>query len=394
MIVVYILLLLVSLLFYIQYEGAFSFYLFCFVAAYPVVFGILTYIARKNLNVGFETAEKSAPKGSSVPINIIIDNDSFLPIPNCDITVKYKTDLGTQADVFKIHTPVFPNNSQVLTVRLSYKHYGTLNVEIAKVRIFDILRIIKLRVKTKGSISNTKIVVFPDHIPIDNKINDYSELGIESESYSKEKKGDDPSEIFDIHAYNEGDKISRIHWKLSAKQDDLMVKDYSMPITNGVMLAIDLSSVGSGMSDLDRTDAMIDAIAAISLHLAEHEMTHTLLWCTHNANGYERIVVSDFESYTTAIKMLISDGFKMMIDSPADVISELGTGSAKFAHVIYCTNALTESTKTTLTESGYAYRYTVLDTAAEADQGYTDGGFVYIPLRANSIAESLENIAI
>lgn len=394
MIVVYIILLLISGLFYIQYEGAFSFYLFCFVAAYPVIFGILTYIVKKKFRVGFEAKEITALRGSSVPINLIIDNDSMLPVPNCEIILRYKTEFDGETETVRIHTPVFPKNSQTLTVRVSYKHYGSMSIDIQKVKIFDILKIIRRRIKLKEASSKAKIVIFPDHIPIENKINDYSESGLESDTYSKTKKGDDPSEIFDIHTYNEGDKISRIHWKLSAKQDELMVKDYSLPITNGVLLVIDFSGIAHDSSALDRMDTMIDAVTAVSMHLAEHDTAHTLLWCANNSEGYVKHQVTDFDSYTDAVSLLVNSGIMITNRSPAEVISELSTGSARFVHLIYCTDGFSESTKSLLTNSGYAFRYTVLDAAADASEGYTDGALSYISLPLNEAAASLENIAI
>ncbi len=394
MIVIYIILLLVSLLFYIQYEGAFSFYLFCFAAAYPIVFGALMLRVKHKLRIYFESAEQSAPKGSSVPVNIIIDNDSRLPVPNCDIIVRYRTEHGGRADVFRIHTPIFPNNTQVLTVRLSYRHYGTLSVELAKIRIFDMLRVIRFRIRVKGDRSISRVTVFPDHIPIENRINDYSELGLESEAYSKSKKGDDPSEIFDVRCYNEGDKISRIHWKLSAKQDEMMVKDYSLPITNGVLITADFSQLPSGSDGLDKADALIDAAAAVSLHLSEHETAHTLLWCSDNPDGYRTGKADSFESYTMTVRELVNDGTKSYAGSPADVIAGLSTGSAKYAHIIFLTSGFTDEMKQKLEDSGYAYRYTVLDTEIGAGQSYSDGGFVYAPLSVNAVAESLEDIAI
>lgn len=394
MIAVYIILLLVSLIFYIQFEGAFSFYLFCFVAAYPVVFGILTYISKKKIRVGFESAEVTALRGTSVPVNLIIDNDSMLPVPNCEITLRYRTNLGDELETVKIHTPVFPKNTQQLTVRVSYKHYGTLGIELEKVRIFDILKIVRRRIDLKKAAASTSICIFPDHIPIDNKINDYSDSGLENDTYSKTKKGDDPSEIFDIHEYNEGDKISRIHWKLSAKQDEIMVKEYSLPSTNAVLLALDFSGIVNDVSALDKLDTLIDAVTALSLHLTENESAHSILWCSDDPNGYTLMQIADFDSYTEAIRVLVNSGLRYSAKTPAAVIAELTAGSPRYAHLIYCTNGFSDRTKEMLLESGYAFRYTILDTAADTSEGYTDGSLSYIPLPMNEAALGLENIAI
>ena len=48
--------------------------------------------------------------------------------------------------------------------------------------------------------------------------------------YSDKKAGNDPTEIFAIREYAPGDKIRNIHWKISAKMGQTMVKDYGLPL--------------------------------------------------------------------------------------------------------------------------------------------------------------------
>lgn len=37
--------------------------------------------------------------------------------------------------------------------------------------------------------------------------------------------GDDPGETYDIREYRSGDSIRQIHWKLSGKLDDIMIRE-------------------------------------------------------------------------------------------------------------------------------------------------------------------------
>lgn len=46
----------------------------------------------------------------------------------------------------------------------------------------------------------------------------------DSDRFSLYKKGDDPSEIFDIRDFKDGDRFQQIHWKLSSKTGHYMVK--------------------------------------------------------------------------------------------------------------------------------------------------------------------------
>lgn len=43
------------------------------------------------------------------------------------------------------------------------------------------------------------------------------------------RKGSDASEMFDIRDYVPGDDIRTIHWKLSGKTDELIVRQASAP---------------------------------------------------------------------------------------------------------------------------------------------------------------------
>ena len=41
-------------------------------------------------------------------------------------------------------------------------------------------------------------------------------------------RGYDPSELFDVREFQNGDRLQSVHWKLSARTDELMVKELSL----------------------------------------------------------------------------------------------------------------------------------------------------------------------
>lgn len=51
----------------------------------------------------------------------------------------------------------------------------------------------------------------------------------EHEGLLQNRKGNDPREVFDIREYLPGDDVRSIHWKLSGKLDDLIVREASDP---------------------------------------------------------------------------------------------------------------------------------------------------------------------
>lgn len=114
---------------------------------------------------------------------------------------------------------------------------GIKNVTIESVTIFDYLRIFKWIKRIRKKV---RIIVVPkvyDINPTD--IEEGWDFDGESEYFSEDKPGDDPSEIFDIRDYELGDRLSRIHWKLSVKRNKLMIKEYSKPLYDGVVFFLD-----------------------------------------------------------------------------------------------------------------------------------------------------------
>ena len=60
------------------------------------------------------------------------------------------------------------------------------------------------------------------------------------------KKGNDPSEIFDVKDYTPGDDLRFVHWKLSGKADHLIIRQPSEPTHYHAVLLPDLGLTQDG----------------------------------------------------------------------------------------------------------------------------------------------------
>ena len=54
----------------------------------------------------------------------------------------------------------------------------------------------------------------------------------DADVYDDFRPGNDSSEIFDVREFRDGDKIQSIHWKLSAKMQELVVREDSQPLSS------------------------------------------------------------------------------------------------------------------------------------------------------------------
>ena len=90
----------------------------------------------------------------------------------------------------------------------------------------------------------------------------------EGDKYSPHKPGDDPTELFGLRPYREGDRLSRIHWKLSQKTGQTLVKELGLPVSERVLFLLDLTGPGEEIS------LQLDAFATLSGFLTDQGAAH------------------------------------------------------------------------------------------------------------------------
>ena len=90
-----------------------------------------------------------------------------------------------------------------------------------------------------------------------------------------------------------GDKMQKIHWKLSAKSDSLIVKEYSEPVGFAIVIFVNLFSPGK-KEDRQKRDAVLETAASLSWTLIEQNYTHIVAWVGERGR-IRRRKISDYE---------------------------------------------------------------------------------------------------
>lgn len=397
MLILYIILFIASIFFYILYVGSFSFYLFAFLFITPIALFVMLKKMSKKVSVSFVSAQRMASRSSKIPVVLKLKNSSMLPVSNLIIEIEYCNTLDREKNVMKINTPVYPEEVQYLTMHISAKHYGTIKMHIKRCRIIDMLKLFKIKLPVSGEssvMSDCTFTIVPDYIPIDNNIANYSELGLETDEYSKTSKGDDPSEIFDIHEYKDGDKINRIHWKLTAKQDKTMVKDYSLPISNSIVIMVDLNIDTSKDNYMLLYDTIIESVASISYYLVDNDTPHKVVWFDECKNASEIINVTDEESARLVISLLLQAAVYSQPDlSLENYINE--SERYKCGHLLYFSSVYNHNLSGVMNDNDLAFRYSyMLVTDKKNDEHISDEFAEVVNVAAKHMAESIQEICL
>ncbi len=151
----------------------------------------------------------------------------------------------------------------------------------------------------------TEIFVFPSRSGYLSDIDEIEHYDMESLSIHHPAKGDDVSETFGIRAYEPGDSAKHIHWKLSGKADELLVKELSLPVENRMMIIADKNSLG-GKPDPEAADKITEFVASLSRAAVMRRIKHKIGWYDCRNGKFEEYRIESEDDLITGYAGLLS----------------------------------------------------------------------------------------
>ena len=147
-----------------------------------------------------------------------------------------------------------------------------------------------------------------------------------------------PLKFFDIRPFRSGDRLRKIHWKLSSKLDELMVKEFSLPTDSSVLLLIELMA-----PDVAALDAVVETLASFSQFLLENEINHHVEWYHAEHQLFQENTIETDEDLAVLLNTVLSS--KRYQDKPWALAchNELSNAAREYPHVIYITGQLSDT---------------------------------------------------
>lgn len=330
--IIYLILVISAILFFILYADNLSLLLLILSAVFPVFMGIVTIAARLCIKADI-TSAPAAVKDTETQYKITVRNKSVFPYPNSIITVEYKNIFGDNVQEFKVSVPIPSRNTQCITFGLSSNFCGRLSVKIKNIRIYDYIKLFSAKVRCRCQCSTA---ILPQTFPVKGTANNTAIMSNEGDVFSKYHSGDDPSEIFDLKNYVPGDKINRIHWNLTMKQDELITKHYSQPVESSILIAVDMPEV-SGKNILRHIDAAAETAASLSNFFIENEALHKLCCLDKKSGEIILCSITDISDITAYIVKLLSG------ECGNNIISALSDSIGKYSKFYYIAPSVSDS---------------------------------------------------
>ena len=300
----YVLLLLCTSVFFICYNGYLSLYVFALSLLFPVLafFFSLPGMLGARVTLGYEDrdagAVRGARKGEAVPLRIRVWNAT--PCISGRIRARLTVENTLTGQQEEEHfTFTASSNPQVLEHQLSSPTCGQVVCRLDKLWVSDYLGIFSLPLGRRRR-QEAAVFFWPSVAGVDLAVQEGNMPDAQGERYSQRKPGDDPTELFALREYREGDRLSRIHWKLSQKMGKPLVKELGLPIADHLFFLLDLNGTGV------EADTLLDAFATLSHFLAERETAHRVGYWDTRGNRLRCLEISQPEDLLPVWREILS----------------------------------------------------------------------------------------
>jgi uncharacterized protein (DUF58 family) len=257
--------------------------------------------------------------GETVNIHYLVKNKSIFRIPYMELNsfiTKRLTGRESMVEVISLESKQeFSKNETIILRRRGYYELGDMVVTVK-----DVFRFFSLK---KTITSEAELIVYP-------KIIKLSTFEIMASQQLGELRVFDPafldkSRISTLKPYQEGDSVKRVHWKMSAKQDNLIIKDYENRGDTYVTVFIDNFQLYFN-KDVDRR--LEDKIVDMAVCMVNYCLDQRVEVVLETQKNQESIRISgqqksDLKPFLTAMALFKGNGasnFKDFMETRAETI--------------------------------------------------------------------------
>ena len=201
---------------------------------------VILIVLRKKSRIDFCSYFETTNRDSNTVISIVLNNDAFIPLPMCKIKAECIFS-GRKKKIKRLNAYCDPHGETIVSFNIKPSSCEKIRINIKKIYLADFFQLMMFSKKVNISM---EVLVLPknQNLSVLNGIRHNIDMETE-DVYSDTKAGDDPTEIFAIREYVPGDKIRNIHWKLSSKMNEVMVKDYGLPLFENDTVIVDIFPV-------------------------------------------------------------------------------------------------------------------------------------------------------
>ncbi len=234
---IYAVLLVAALIFTQALRSTLSNIFFVFVALLPVIMGIYLLLARATLSVYRVSTSSTVEKNKPYTYQFKLSNSGIFPYPFIESVMLLPQEDMVRTTERCVWLSMPPVSTYDINNTVSFHYRGTYEPGVKSFYVYDLFRMFRMRIRFEDY---DTVYVVPRCL----HIRDSRTRATADETDTMKKVGFsyDRVEISDIREYRSGDSLKSIHWKLSSKSEEFVVRDYDSGTSRRTFIFADMSA--------------------------------------------------------------------------------------------------------------------------------------------------------
>lgn len=219
--------------------------------------------AARTMTVSGGLSERIVRRGEDVQLEILLRYRCLIPIAPLQVEMSE----GPEHSVQSMIVDAASGEEIRLELPCHAAHVGVSRPGVKAVTVTDLFGICSWRVEPRRE--GGELLVLPQPFEVGAQIYAAGDSGSESMARASE----DITSPADVRSYQQGDPLRKVHWKLSARKQELMVRKYEAPVMPDALVLLDCAEPPrqvSAEAAADLKDALLETAASI---MAENTRT-------------------------------------------------------------------------------------------------------------------------
>lgn len=239
------------------------------------------------LRLYLETSSEEVQKMTPVDFSLSLANESIFPFPFVDAEITVPSEDAVRCDKVLTRMSLIPFGGYCIRRNMSFTYRGSYEIGVSDLYCTDIFRMFKFRSDVNVF---KQIFVMPRQValPARPNMDTSEELTVTTSRLS----GQDNTEMSDIREYRRGDSLRSVHWKLSSKSEELIVREYARNAKQQMIIFCDTAkryADNDKRFESDVNELACDAVVEAALALVRENLVEgrasTLVWFDDRING-------------------------------------------------------------------------------------------------------------
>jgi len=240
-------------------SGGRIFYLTALFCVLALSVSLLCMIWTKiTMSTSVSLTQSSVPRGKKCSLRVSFGRRGPMPLIPCLLTVRY----GNEKLYFSPE-PLFTKCTSTQCM-LPTMHVGAFEVCADTLKCGDLLGLFRFRFRLPHE--SETLLVLPR--AFDAEVVRYA--AGDDGAARPNKAAEDAAYPDGIRAYQTGDPLKRIHWKLTARRGELISRQFQTPAPPDTLILMDCTAPGDAAHAADLTDALCETV----LSAAEIQLAH------------------------------------------------------------------------------------------------------------------------